>query len=780
MQPNRLMDAGGDRPFLERAELQRAGPRRVLRRRVRRTCARSCRRRDAGERPSRARAASRPTLRSCARVHARGEHVTRCSRPRTSTSGSISVGGRSRYAIVIVEGRSRTGCRRATSTCGRSRSRLRSWRSARASAFVRGSRELGWWIAVVGGSLLLLSMFLLIVRIAGLGGVPRRRLRRVRQGRGVVRAGRGRARHRGRRAAADRPGQVPDVARRAPRVRRRSDARRAARARRVWTLPSVVFLAVDRDRLRARIRIPPPDRLDAARARRGDRAAARGARRITSRRRATCIARAGDAVAVDGVARRPQRSRASTATAPISRAAIDGAATQLRALPAIARAATGATRERARIQVDVVTGRGPLGGGDWLFDALAVPGIGDMLAINPGVEASAPTSAARPRCCCRTSSSPRSCSPTKRPSDAMPDFAMGVDLDADRASCSRRARPARRVEPRRAVPVSHRHVRRARRDHARAAAPALPRACRRRRRCRRRRCATPRSPAGTTWSRTSRRTAATSTSTTCRPACRPIRLRARRLLDAAPRRHDVLPRAAVPDHEGGVAARADRARVRAPRRAARGRRLRGDAARRHRRSTACSTRASTIAQLGSTALAVVALAEYQRATGDTRYLPLATKLAAFAPVHAAPRRLVPPPLRPADASTPTTTSRAALLLRRGRARARAHVRDHRRPALRARRPSAALDWLVDWYDFFIGGFFYGEEHWTCIAAEAIWPAVQKPTSTASSATATARSCAQQQPRARRASRRGRPRRRVQRHAVRARRTTRRPARAPRR
>jgi hypothetical protein len=34
----------------------------------------------------------------------------------------------------------------------------------------------------------------------------------------------------------------------------------------------------------------------------------------------------------------------------------------------------------------------------------------------------------------------------------------------------------------------------------------------------------------------------------------------------------------------------------------------------------------------------------------------------------------------------------------------------------------ALDWLVDWYDFFMSGFFYGEEHWTCIAAEAIWPA----------------------------------------------------------
>jgi hypothetical protein len=37
----------------------------------------------------------------------------------------------------------------------------------------------------------------------------------------------------------------------------------------------------------------------------------------------------------------------------------------------------------------------------------------------------------------------------------------------------------------------------------------------------------------------------------------------------------------------------------------------------------------------------------------------------------------------------------------------------------------ALDWLVDWYDFFLGGFFYGEEHWTCIAAEASWPTLQK-------------------------------------------------------
>ena len=37
-----------------------------------------------------------------------------------------------------------------------------------------------------------------------------------------------------------------------------------------------------------------------------------------------------------------------------------------------------------------------------------------------------------------------------------------------------------------------------------------------------------------------------------------------------------------------------------------------------------------------------------------------------------------------------------------------------------------LDWLVHWYDFFMGGFFYGEEHWTCIAAYAAWPTLQNP------------------------------------------------------
>ena len=37
-----------------------------------------------------------------------------------------------------------------------------------------------------------------------------------------------------------------------------------------------------------------------------------------------------------------------------------------------------------------------------------------------------------------------------------------------------------------------------------------------------------------------------------------------------------------------------------------------------------------------------------------------------------------------------------------------------------------LDWLVHWYDFFVGGMMFGEEHWTCISAEAAFPTVHNP------------------------------------------------------
>jgi hypothetical protein len=130
-----------------------------------------------------------------------------------------------------------------------------------------------------------------------------------------------------------------------------------------------------------------------------------------------------------------------------------------------------------------------------------------------------------------------------------------------------------------------------------------------------------------------------------------------------------------------------------------------------------------VAQLGSTALTVVALAEYQRATGDTRYLPMATKFATWILYMQRPdgsfRHLY-------DPSTKQPDDKAELLYYSGEASlalARMHVITG--DAKYARAAEKGLDWLVDWYDFFLGGFLYGEEHWTCIAAEAAWPAAKR-------------------------------------------------------
>ena len=134
-------------------------------------------------------------------------------------------------------------------------------------------------------------------------------------------------------------------------------------------------------------------------------------------------------------------------------------------------------------------------------------------------------------------------------------------------------------------------------------------------------------------------------------------------------------------------------------------------------------RGEKIAALGSTALTVVALAEYQRATGDKRYLPLATKLTAWILYMQRPdgsfAHLYNIPKGARDEKTQQLyySGEAALAL------ARMHVVTG--DARYAEASGRALDWLVDWYDFFLGGFLYGEEHWTCIAAEAIWPAVKR-------------------------------------------------------
>jgi hypothetical protein len=133
-------------------------------------------------------------------------------------------------------------------------------------------------------------------------------------------------------------------------------------------------------------------------------------------------------------------------------------------------------------------------------------------------------------------------------------------------------------------------------------------------------------------------------------------------------------------------------------------------------------RTERIAQLGGTALAVVALAEFQRATGDRRYLPVARKLSAWLlwmqREDGSFRHLYNPATRQPDDKTQLLyySGEAALAL------ARMHVITGE--AIYAAAAEKALDWLVDWYEFFVSGFFYGEEHWTCIAAEAAYPAVK--------------------------------------------------------
>jgi hypothetical protein len=134
-------------------------------------------------------------------------------------------------------------------------------------------------------------------------------------------------------------------------------------------------------------------------------------------------------------------------------------------------------------------------------------------------------------------------------------------------------------------------------------------------------------------------------------------------------------------------------------------------------------RNETVAHLGSTALTVVALAEYQRATGDTRYLPLATKFATFLLFMQRPdgsfRHLYNAQKKQADDDSQLLyySGESALAL--------ARMYEITGDPKYGKASERGLDWLVDWYDFFLGGFFYGEEHWTCIAAEAIWPYSKK-------------------------------------------------------
>jgi hypothetical protein len=133
-------------------------------------------------------------------------------------------------------------------------------------------------------------------------------------------------------------------------------------------------------------------------------------------------------------------------------------------------------------------------------------------------------------------------------------------------------------------------------------------------------------------------------------------------------------------------------------------------------------RGDTSAGLGSTALTVVALVEYQRATGDARYLPLARTLTTWIRFMQRPDGSF---AHVYHLKTGTRDEKAEVFYYSGEAAlALARMHTITGEAAYADAARAALDWLVGQYDFFLGGFVYGEEHWTCIAAEAAWPAVK--------------------------------------------------------
>ena len=487
----------------------------------------------------------------------------------------------------------------------------------------------------------------------------------------------------------------------------------------VWTLPSVVFLIVT-GLVYGAYRIPPPVRLDDV-TRAAILAPLRAALEDKQPAGASPI-RIGHAGPL-GVTVWSNGKPIARIDAPGRDIglALDAAAKTLRANPPV-RALSAEDRERARIQVDVITGTGPLGKNDPVFNALAVPGIGEMLAVNPGVEGIGVTVAGKTTVLLPHELVVTKVLAAKRPSAALQDFAMGVDLDKIRMNLAARAgaltglrpdqlfrfrtdtfveRPAGQrtgapLQLYRGVPIAPRLTAKALRESALDGGRFL---------------VAHMAPNGRY---IYNHDLATGTQTD-------------------PRSNDY----SMPRHAGTTYFLAELYRItkegwlREPieRAFAHLAELmsKGTCGRTLPDGTeidCVKDRTERIATLGSTALAVVALAEYQRATGDKRYLPMATKLAAFIlwmqRDDGSFRHRYDVIYREVnnEAQDLYYSGEAALAL------ARMHVVTG--DPKYARATEKALDWLVGWYDFFLGGFFYGEEHWTCIASEAVWPTVKNP------------------------------------------------------
>jgi hypothetical protein len=495
----------------------------------------------------------------------------------------------------------------------------------------------------------------------------------------------------------------------------------------VWTLPSVFFLAVTCVTYGA-YRIEPPDRLDGE-----TRFAVIDAVRDAIDGKPVDVSTIKHTVHGPTVATLWSNGRSHaqvTDDATDLAAATKNLADKLRAHPAVANLAA-ELRDKARIQIDIVTGVGPLGDTHWLTRTLAVPGMADMMAINPGVEGIGVTIDGKTTVLLPHELVGAKLLAAKKPSAALADFAMGVDLNKIRTLIATRANQK--------TGVTAQQLFRFRTD------TFVER------------------PLG-------QRTAGTGAFA---PALTPLQLY--RGVPAAPKltakvlreaaldggrylighlapngryiyEHDVGtgiqtdPKGqsySMPRHAGTTYFLAELYRI------TKEEWLREPIERAFAHlvelmnNKKCTTtlpdgtpidcvmdRHDRIATLGSTALSVVALAEYQRATGDKRYAEITNKLASFIlwmqrDDGSFRHRYDPASRKPDEQAQDLYYSGEAAL-----AMARMHVitGDPRY----ARSAEKALDWLVGWYDFFMSGFFYGEEHWTCISSEAAYPAAKNP------------------------------------------------------
>lgn len=483
----------------------------------------------------------------------------------------------------------------------------------------------------------------------------------------------------------------------------------------VWTLPSAVFLLITAIVYGA-YRIPAPERLTDA-----ERTAVMAPLRaaLLDQEPAPCnVTRPAGHVVVtlwfDGRAITRVEGEGATLGA-----AVDVAATALRT-SGVVRAQASFAITHARLQVDVIIGRAPIGTSHWLA-GFSLPFIGDGLAVNPGIDGIGAEVAGK-----RALMLPHELVATKllstnRPAEALPDFAMGVDLGRIATIVGQRAGAK--------YPVPVEQLFRFRTDtfveqpQGRRELPPLQ--------------LTRGIPPAPPLTAQSLRAAALAGGRFLVGHLAPSgRYIYEHDLNTGFKTSPTGGAYSMPRHAGTTYFLAELYRItkeewlREP----------IERAFAHLAELLSSGRCAgtlpdgqpfdcvldrhePVAHLGSTALTVVALAEYQRATGDTRYLPLATKFATWILYMQRPdgsfRHVFDPKTKQPD-------DKAELLYYSGEAAlalARMHVITG--DAKYAKAAERGLDWLVDWYDFFLGGFLYGEEHWTCIAAEAAWPAAKR-------------------------------------------------------